>query len=72
VLRFRLMVKRGPWPRPQASEGEADITTGAHRARAGVPGRIDTAEIGGPGPAPAGVVRSCTPEAVSGSNRVGY
>src|SRR6476646_6629992 len=23
VLRFRLMVKRGPWLRPQASEGEA-------------------------------------------------
>src|SRR5262245_3183079 len=23
VLRFRLMVKRGPWTRPQASEGEA-------------------------------------------------
>src|SRR5271169_198530 len=23
VLRFRLMVKRGPWKRPQASEGEA-------------------------------------------------
>src|SRR5262245_35201804 len=23
VLRFRLMVKRGPWSRPQASEGEA-------------------------------------------------
>src|SRR5712672_3281365 len=23
VLRFRLMVKRGPWRRPQASEGEA-------------------------------------------------
>jgi transposase len=23
VLRFRLMVKRGPWMRPQASEGEA-------------------------------------------------
>ena len=23
VLRFRLMVKRGPWVRPQASEGEA-------------------------------------------------
>src|SRR2546423_14664182 len=23
VLRFRLMVKRGPWERPQASEGEA-------------------------------------------------
>jgi len=25
VLRFSLMVKRGPWSRPQASEGEADI-----------------------------------------------
>src|ERR1700716_2227620 len=25
VLRFRLMVKRGPWLRPQASEGEAHM-----------------------------------------------
>jgi hypothetical protein len=30
VLRFRLMVKRGQYERPQASEGEADALAGKH------------------------------------------
>jgi len=44
VLRFRLIVKRGPWSRPQASEGEAQHGPFCLRRWLGAPPRPATAE----------------------------